>query len=121
MGLAPTGVWRVPPIPHCNWRALPSSQSPSLPALSLPLPPTPLGSFCNAGAAQSGVGRGPRVQGGEGRALQRHLGPDPHLGELSENYSLTFLTDFRPLISVRKHLVSVKFVSAILARTLKST
>ena len=37
-----------PPIPHCNWRTLPSSQTPSLPALSFPLPPTPLGSFCKA-------------------------------------------------------------------------
>ena len=93
MGLAPTGVWRVPPpIPHCNWRTLPSSQSPSLPALSLPLPPTTLGSFCNApgvrdGAAQSGVGGG--VLGGwRGRALQRYLGPDPHLGVLdSTNFN----------------------------------
>ena len=22
VGLAPAGVWRVPPIPHCNWRTL---------------------------------------------------------------------------------------------------
>ena len=72
MGLAATGVWRAPSIPHCNWRTLPSSQSPSLPALSLPLPPTPLGSFCNApgvrhGASQSGVGGGvPGGWGGEG-------------------------------------------------------
>ena len=49
VGLAPTGVWRVPPIPHCNWRTLPSSQTPSLPALSFPLPPTPLGSFGGPG------------------------------------------------------------------------
>ena len=49
VGLALTGVWRVPPPPpHCNWRTLPSSQTPSLPALSFPLPPTPLGSFCKA-------------------------------------------------------------------------
>ena len=48
VGLAPTGVWGSPPIPHCNWRTLPSSQTPSLPALSFPLPPTPLGSFCKA-------------------------------------------------------------------------
>ena len=90
MGLAPTDVWRVsPPVPHCNWRTLPSSQSPSLPALSLSLPPTPLGSFCNApgvrdGAAQSGGARGPRG-GWRGRALQRYLGPDPHLGVLDDS------------------------------------
>ena len=48
VGLTPTGVWTSPPIPHCNWRTLPSSQTPSLPALSFPLPPTPLGSFCKA-------------------------------------------------------------------------
>ena len=61
VGLAPTGVWRVPPNnPHCNWRALPSSQSPSLPALSLRLPPTPLAlsAMLRDGAAQSGVGGG---------------------------------------------------------------
>ena len=62
---------RAPPIPHCNWRTLPSSQSPFLPALSLLLPPTRLGSFCNApgvrdGAAQSGVGGGVLWWGGGG-------------------------------------------------------
>ena len=84
MGLAPTGAWRVPPIPHCNWRTLPSSQPPSLPALSFPLPPTPLGSFCKAPG-----GGGPMVGGGvlgrrgwRGGASKRHLGLDPHLGAL---------------------------------------
>ena len=95
MGLAPTGVWRSPPNtpPH-----LPSSQTPSLPALSFPLPPTPLGSFCEApGGGGPGWcrGRGPRAQGGGGGGVlgrkgvegggggsKRHLGPDPHLGVL---------------------------------------
>ena len=80
-GLAPPGVWRVPPIPHCNWRTLPSSQAPSLPALSFPLPPTPLGPWLFLQG--SGIGR-PRLVGGErkggGGGAQRHLGPDPHLG-----------------------------------------
>ena len=76
-----------PPIPQCNWRTLPSSQSPSLPSLSLPLPPTALGSFRNAPGRGGPVwcgGRGPRVQGGGGGGggLQRDLGPDPHLGSL---------------------------------------
>ena len=31
----------IPPFPHCNWRALPSSHSPSRPTLPLPLPHTP--------------------------------------------------------------------------------
>ena len=86
VGLAPTGVWRAPPPspvaiggPFPQAKALPSPPSPSL-------PPTPLGSFCKApgrgGPVWSG-GRGPRVQGGgEGRAFQRYLGPDPHLGVL---------------------------------------
>ena len=72
MGLAPNWCLEGPP--------------PSLPALSLPHPPTPLGSFCNAPGRGGPIwcwGRGPRVQGGvEGRALQRYLGPDPHLGVL---------------------------------------
>ena len=77
-----------PPIPHCDWRTLPSSQTPSLLALSFPLPPTPLGSFCKAlgggGPGRRG-GRGPRAQGGGGGgASKRHLGPDPHLGVLEE-------------------------------------
>ena len=88
VGLAPTRVWRAPPpIPHFNWRTLPSSQTPSLPALSFPLPPTPLGSFCKAPG-----GGGPGWWGGgvlgrkgvEGGASKRHLGPDPHLGVLEE-------------------------------------
>ena len=83
-----------PPSPHCNWRTLPSSQSPSLPALSLPLPPTPLALF--AMLRESGTGRpslvwGEESQGGwRGRGLQRYLrylGPDPHLGVLDPNPS----------------------------------
>ena len=82
-----------PPIHPFDWRTLPSSQSPSLPSLSLPLPPTPLGSFCNAPGRGGPVwcgGMGPRVHGGggvEGGGLQRDLGPDPHLGAL-ENRKL---------------------------------
>ena len=80
-GSGPNWCLERPPIPHCNWRTIPSSQSPSLPALSLPLPPTPLGSFCNApgvrdGAAQSGVGGG--VLGGvEGESPLAVLGARP--------------------------------------------
>ena len=76
-----------PHIPHCNWRTLPSSQTPSLPALSFPLPPTPLALFARlweGGAAQAGGGegsKGGREWGGWG-ASKRHLGPDPHLGVL---------------------------------------
>ena len=69
-----------PPIPHCNWRTLPSSQTPSLPALSFPLPPTPLGSFCKApggGGPSWRGGRGPRAQGGGGQAA---LGARPTSG-----------------------------------------
>ena len=83
VGLAPTGVWRVPLIPHCNWRTLPSSQTPSLPALSFPLPPTPLGSFARLRerAAQAGGGEGPRAQwGGGGGGLQAALGARPTSG-----------------------------------------
>ena len=86
MGLAPTGVLRVPPIPHCNWRTLPSSQPPSLPALSFPLAPTPLGSFGKApggGGPSWWGGRGPRAKrGGRGGGSKRHLGLDPPLGAL---------------------------------------
>ena len=86
VGLAPTGVWRVTPTPHSNWRTLPSSQPPSLPALSFPLPPTPLGFFCKApgGGGPSWWGGGvlgrKGVEGGGGS--KRHLGLDPHLGAL---------------------------------------
>ena len=54
------------------------------PALTLPLPPHPPWLFlqCSRTGRPSpevlGCGRG----GGEGRALQRYLGPDPHLGAL---------------------------------------
>ena len=74
MGLAPTGVWRVPrpsPIaiggPFPQAKALPSPPSPSL------FPPHPLALFAmlresgTGRPTQSGVGgRGPRVQGGGG-------------------------------------------------------
>ena len=85
VGLAPTGVWRVPPIPHSNWRTLPSSQTPSIPAPLLPSsPPTPLGSFCKApGGGGPGWwgGRGPRVpRGGGGGGLQAALGARPTSG-----------------------------------------
>ena len=100
MGLAPTGVWSAPPIPDCNWRTLPSSQTPSLPALSFPLPPHPPWLFCKApeGAAQAGGGGGvlgrKGVEGGGvlgrkgvegGGGSKRHLGPDPHL-EVLDNF-----------------------------------
>ena len=61
-----------PPIPPCKWRTLPSSQTPSLPALSFPLAPTPpLALFARPreGAAQAcggggGVLRRKGVEGG---------------------------------------------------------
>ena len=91
IGSPPMWVWPQlvfggsPPIPHCNWRTLPSSHKalPSPPSPSL-LPPTPLGSFCNApgvrdGAAQSGVGGG--VLGGvEGEGPPAVLGARPTSG-----------------------------------------
>ena len=85
MGLAPTGVWRVPPIPHCNWRTLPSSQFPPCPLLPLsPHPPLALFARFWEGAVQAGWGGGVlerrAVEGGGGS--KRHLGPDPHLGVL---------------------------------------
>ena len=77
-----------PPIPDCDWRTLPSSQTPSLPALSSP---TPLGPFCKApgrGGPGWWGGRVPRAQGGGGGgASKRHLGPDPHLGVLDKSTS----------------------------------
>ena len=79
VGLAPTCVWRVPPIPHRNWRTLSSSQTPSLPALSFPLPPTPLAPFARLreGAAQAGGGEGSqgarRQEGWRGGGLQAAL------------------------------------------------
>ena len=72
-------------MPHCNWRTLPSSQTPSLPALSFPLPPTPLALFARLreGAAQAVRGGGVLgCKGVGGGASKRHLGPDPHLGVL---------------------------------------
>ena len=82
------------PSPIAIGGPFPQAKSPSLPALSLPLPPTPLDSFCDAPGRGGPVwcgGRGPRVQGGggvEGRALQQYLGPDPHLGVLDEDNPL---------------------------------
>ena len=99
MGLAPTGVWRVPPIPHCNWRTLPSSQTPSLPALSFLFPPPPLGSFCKVlggggpGWWGGGVLERRAVRGGGGS--KRHLGPDPHLGVLEKTDPVRFKWSFR--------------------------
>ena len=75
-----------PPNPHCNWRTLPSSQSPSLPALSLPSSPHPPWLFLQ-GSGRGGPGWwGGGVLGRKGveggGASKRHLGPDPHLGAL---------------------------------------
>ena len=52
-----------PPIPNCNWRTLPSTQSPSLPALPSLFPPPPLALF--AMFRESGTGR-PSLVWGEG-------------------------------------------------------
>ena len=53
--------------PHCNWRTLTSSPSPSLPTLILPLPTTPPRLFFFDAAGGGGPnlvwGRGPRAQG----------------------------------------------------------
>ena len=76
-----------PTIPHSNWRTLPSSQSPPFPpppSLSL-FPPHPFPLFAilrDEAAHAGGAGRVLRRRGGgwRGRALQRYLGPDPHLG-----------------------------------------
>ena len=73
-----------PHPPHCNWRTLPSSHSPSFTTLSLPLPPTPPGSFCNAPEeGRHGWCGGevlPRVRGGVrgGGPSKLHLRLDPH-------------------------------------------
>ena len=84
VGLAPTGVLRVPPIPHFNWRTVPSSQTPSLLALSFPLPPTSLGSFCKApgegGPSWWGGGGVLGRKGWRGGASKRHLGAKPTSG-----------------------------------------
>ena len=85
VGLAPTGVWRVPPPPPLQLEG-PSLKPRPFPPRRLPPssphPPLALFAMFRDGAAQSGVGgRGPRVQGGwRGGARQRYLGPDPHLG-----------------------------------------
>ena len=94
-----------PPIPHCNWRTLPSSQTLSLPVLSFPLPPTPLGSFCKArggggpGWWGGGVLGRKGVEGGLQAALgarhtlggTRHIHiPGPSLVVVSDIKSFTF-------------------------------
>ena len=66
VGLAPTGVWRVPPTPHCNWRILPSSQ------LFL--------QGSGRGRPKLVEGRGPRAQGGGGGGLQAALRARPTSG-----------------------------------------
>ena len=62
MGLAPTGVWRLPPPSlHCNWRTLPSSQTPFPSRPLLPSSPHPPWLFLKGfgrGAAQAGGGEG---------------------------------------------------------------
>ena len=91
VGLAPTGVWRVPaqsPIviggPFPQAKPLPSSQTPSLPALSFPLPPPPWLFLQGSGWGQSRLvrGRGLRAQGGGwgGGGLQAALGARPTSG-----------------------------------------
>ena len=69
------------PSPQCNRRTLPSSHSPSLPTLSLPLPPTPLAlsALLREGAAQAGVGNGVLdSKSGGGGLSKRQLGEDAH-------------------------------------------
>ena len=79
---------RSPPhSPPCNWRTLPSSHSPSLPALLLPLPPTPwlMLRWSGRGRPRLLWGRGIRRRELEAeRPTKRHLGPDPHLGVLKD-------------------------------------
>ena len=76
--------WRVPPIPHCDWRTLPQAKPlPSPPSPSL-FPPPPLGSFCKApggggpGWWGAGVLGHKGVEGGGG--LQAALGARPTSG-----------------------------------------
>ena len=86
VGLVPTGVGRVPPpILHCNWRTLRSSQPPFPPPPSPSLfPPPPLALFARLweGAAQAGGGGGgPTAKGVEGGGgLQAALGARPTSG-----------------------------------------
>ena len=81
VGLAPTGVWRVPPHPPLQLEdPFPQAKSPSLPALSLPL----LGSFCNAPGVRD-AGRPSLVGGGvlggvEGDGPPAVLGARPTSG-----------------------------------------
>ena len=90
MGLAPTALWKVPPIPPLP-QDDPSLAPQPFPPLSLPFPPGPLAALVllamlRREGAQTGVGEGffGRKGGGGGGPLKRHLGPDPHLGELDE-------------------------------------
>ena len=87
MGLAPTGVWRVPPHPPLQLEGPSLEPKPFPPRPLPPSSPHPLWLFLQC----SGMGRPSLVwgggvlgckEGGKGWALQRYLGPDPHLGLL---------------------------------------
>ena len=76
LGLAPSALRQVSPSPQGNWTTPPSSHSPSLPTLPLPLSPTP-GSVCNApggGRPRLAWGRGARAQGDGGKVKQGLVG-----------------------------------------------
>ena len=63
-----------PPSPHCDWKTLPSSHSPSLPT------PLALVAMLPEGAEQPGVREGSQGTGGGGKGpCKGHFGPDPHL------------------------------------------
>ena len=104
MGLAPTGVWRVPPSPIAiggpfpQAKPLPSPPSPSL------FPPPPLALFARLreGAAQAGGGGGVLGRKGVegGGASKRHLGPDPHRGVLDSYSKLNVPLTKRPFFLV---------------------
>ena len=86
VGLAPTGVWRVPPHPPLQLEDPSLKPKPFPPRPLPPSSPHPPWLFwqCSRSPGRGGPiwcgGRGPR--GGRERVLQRHLGPDPHLGVL---------------------------------------
>ena len=90
----------TPPPPHYNWRTLTSSRSPSLPTLSLPLPPHPPGPFCNdpgeAKRPKLVLGRVFGRGGGGGTALQATLGARPTSGgtrKTEERHPLNVVKD----------------------------